>query len=386
MLVRGADDASDPGEHAADPVEHLLPLDRVAVHDLPLLRVERAVLVDDLLRHGDLADVMEEGGELDVAPLAQVEAELVGDPERQLDDPAAVAAGVGVVGLDHVAEQQGRALVRLAQRQRLVDARLALVREHREHRGEWDHQHGHDRPDRDRRDRREQADRSEGAVEPVDRRHQAQALPRRGAVDEFRAQRRRRIVEAELGEKSDDVDRPVVPGKDLGAGDDQHQRGPDRVPAIAEDVEGAVDAGIARGVVEQPPQHPADADDQRHHRRRQQEEHRNQHQLGRHRVAVGDLELGPAGDHVGDDQEEERLGFQSARRVEEEGHRQGDDEEGDRHAHLDHALAAVRTQPRPRAAGGEKLFQLRCLGGGCHWRRPAPAWLRLSIGAPAATA
>ena len=77
---------------------------------------------------------MEEGGELDVAALAQVEAELVGDAERELDDAAAVAAGVGVVGLDHVAEQQRRALVRLAQLERLVDARLALVREHGEHR------------------------------------------------------------------------------------------------------------------------------------------------------------------------------------------------------------------------------------------------------------
>ena len=98
------------------------------------------VLVDDLLRHGDLADVVEEGGELDVAALAQVEAELVGDAEREFDDAAAVAAGVGVVGLDHVAEQQRRALVRLAQLERLVDAGLALAREHREHRGERDHQ------------------------------------------------------------------------------------------------------------------------------------------------------------------------------------------------------------------------------------------------------
>ena len=344
------------------------------------------VFVDDLLRHGDLADVVEEGGELDVAPLAQVEAELVGDAEREFDDAAAVAAGVGVVGLDHVAEQQRRALVRLAQLERLADARLPLVREHREHPGERDHQHGHDRPDRDRRHGREQADRGEGAVEPVDGRHQSQALARRGAVDQARSQRGRGVVEAELGEQRDDVDRPVVPGEDLGAGDDQHQRGPDRVPAVAEDMEGAVDAGGAGGVVEQPPQHPADADDERHDRRRQQEEHRHQHQLGRDRVAVGDLELSAAGDHVGDDQEEDGLGFQRARRVDEQGHRQGDEEEGDRHARLDRPLAAVRAQLRPRAAGGEKPFQLRCVGDGCHGRRPAPAWPHPSIGGAAVTA
>ena len=44
VLVRGADDAADLGEHAADPVEHFLALDRVAAHDLPLLLVERARL------------------------------------------------------------------------------------------------------------------------------------------------------------------------------------------------------------------------------------------------------------------------------------------------------------------------------------------------------
>ena len=85
------------------------------------------VLVDDLLRHRDLADVMEEGGELDVAALAKVEPERVGDAEREFDHAAAVAAGVGVVGLDHVAEQHRRALVRLAQLERLVDPRLALA-------------------------------------------------------------------------------------------------------------------------------------------------------------------------------------------------------------------------------------------------------------------
>jgi hypothetical protein len=58
-----------------------------------------------------------------------------------------VAARVGVVRLDHVAEQQRRALVGLAQLERLVDARLALAREDRQHSGERDHEPGHDRAD-----------------------------------------------------------------------------------------------------------------------------------------------------------------------------------------------------------------------------------------------
>ena len=65
MLVRGAHDAPDLAEHAADAVEHVLALDRVQLHDRPLLVVERARLVDDLGRHGDLADVVQKRAELD---------------------------------------------------------------------------------------------------------------------------------------------------------------------------------------------------------------------------------------------------------------------------------------------------------------------------------
>ena len=53
-----------------------------------------------------------------------------------------------------------------------------------------------------------------------------------------------RVVEAELGDQGHHVDRPVLPGEDLGAGNDQHQRRADRVPAVAEDVEGAGDVGV----------------------------------------------------------------------------------------------------------------------------------------------
>ena len=93
-------------------------------------RVERAGLVDDLGGDADLADVVQQRNELGVAPVARVrDAELVADGEHEVDDVAAVAAGVLVVGLDDVAEQEGGAAVRVAQLERVVDAVLALLAE-----------------------------------------------------------------------------------------------------------------------------------------------------------------------------------------------------------------------------------------------------------------
>ena len=67
-LVVGADDDADLAHEAADALEHLLALDGVGLDDRPLVGVELAGLVDDLLGDRDLADVVEERGELEVAP------------------------------------------------------------------------------------------------------------------------------------------------------------------------------------------------------------------------------------------------------------------------------------------------------------------------------
>ncbi len=329
VLVRGADDLADFGKRAAHPVEHRLALDRVAMHDLPLGVVERAGLVDDLLRHRDLADVVKKRRELDVAALVRVEAELVGDGERKLDHAAAVAAGVGVVGLDHIAKQHRRALVGAAQLKRLVDPGLALAGKDGEDRCERHDQQADRRAELDCRERDQQADRRQGAVQRVDRLHQFGEGAGRGAVDETAANCRRREVEGELRQQRGRVDRPVGPLEDLGAGGDQHRGRADRVPAVAEDVEGAIDAGLPGGVVDQPAEGPADADHQRHDRGRQQEEHRHEDQLGWDRVAVGDVELRPAGDDVGGHQEGQLSEVEGAGRGEEQCHSQRHREEGE---------------------------------------------------------
>ena len=73
--------------------------------------VELAGLVDDLLGDRDLADVVQQRAELEVAPPLCVEPELVGDVERERDHALAVLAGVAVVCLDDVAEHERGAAV-----------------------------------------------------------------------------------------------------------------------------------------------------------------------------------------------------------------------------------------------------------------------------------
>ena len=73
-LVVRAHDQAYVAHEAADAVEHSLPLDRVGLDDGPLGRIELAGLVDDLLGDGDLADVVQERAELQVAALGRVEA------------------------------------------------------------------------------------------------------------------------------------------------------------------------------------------------------------------------------------------------------------------------------------------------------------------------
>ena len=74
-----------------------------------LLVVQRALLAQDLVADPDLADVVQQPGEVDVAQLvlrqAQLAPELDGDP----GDPLAVAEGVRVLGVDRRGERPGQA-------------------------------------------------------------------------------------------------------------------------------------------------------------------------------------------------------------------------------------------------------------------------------------
>jgi DNA polymerase-4 len=84
--VRGADDDPDLAQEAAGAVEHPLAGHRVGVHDVPLVRLERAGLVDDLVRDRDLPHVVQERAEFGQAPAPVVEAEETpSEPDHRSD-------------------------------------------------------------------------------------------------------------------------------------------------------------------------------------------------------------------------------------------------------------------------------------------------------------
>ena len=85
---------------------------------------------------------MQQRRELGALPVAGIEPEPVGDRQDQLHDVAAVAAGVLVVRLEHVAEQERCAAVGAAELQRVLDPHLALAREH----GDQPEQRNHEQP------------------------------------------------------------------------------------------------------------------------------------------------------------------------------------------------------------------------------------------------
>src|SRR6185312_12239968 len=108
-----------------------------------------------------------------------------------------VMAGVLVVLLQQVAQQQGGAPVGAAELEGVGDPRLALARE--------DRQQPHQRQDeqgRKRRagggDRRKQPERSQQRVDVVDQRDVGQRLPEGGAAADPRPQGGRERVEAAL--------------------------------------------------------------------------------------------------------------------------------------------------------------------------------------------
>jgi len=142
-LVAGANYLSNPAEHASDPVEHVLALDRVGLDDLELVVAEPCGLVENLLGYRDLADVVQHGRELQLLPGFGLDSHLVGDGIDQLHHRAAVVGRVGVTVLDHVREQHHCATVRPLKLQCRRVALPPVAREEHQQPDEWpDSQHG----------------------------------------------------------------------------------------------------------------------------------------------------------------------------------------------------------------------------------------------------
>ena len=86
----------DPAESLEDPAA-----DQDVLGDLrEFLGRQRAPLAQDRVGHADLADVVEQSGEVDVAQFGLGEPQLAGQLDGDPRNALAVAAGVGVLGVD----------------------------------------------------------------------------------------------------------------------------------------------------------------------------------------------------------------------------------------------------------------------------------------------
>ena len=127
----------------------------------------------------------------------RVDRELVGDGEHESEHVAAVGAGVLVVRLDDVAEQEGGAAVRVRELERLVDPPLPLQRR--------DADHGEQRQRQQQRRlpmlRADGGEQREGGQDEVDRERPRERRHELSGTDSERrpfARRRRDEVECEL--------------------------------------------------------------------------------------------------------------------------------------------------------------------------------------------
>ena len=296
-LVTRADEAADLAEQAADGLEHRLADGRVRVHQRPLAGVERPGLVDQRSRELHLADVVQQRGQLGLLPFARVEPQPVGDGDDEVDDVAAVAAGVLVVGFDHVAEQHRGAAIRGRQLEGVVDAPLSLACEGREER-----EHRQQEQQRPRvpvgGEGGEQSERCERRVHRERRQHRPELAERRDADDRPAEHEPARVVERELGSDRAGVHRCIPPCRRVHMGEREHERRPDRMPGGGDADREPVDRHAPAHEVRHGAEQERRAHEQRQRARRHEEPHGDEHALGRDGEAAGELELHAGGERV----------------------------------------------------------------------------------------
>ena len=305
-----------------------------------------------------LPDVVQQRHELGVAPGARVEPEFVRDRYRQRDDVAAVRAGVAVVRLDHVAEQERGAAVGVAELERVVDACFSLARERAEEGDERQHEQdgrgvigGSESgqvPDRRQRRIDDPCDRE---VADEDARRDPEGDPRvRRGVHEVEGELRRER------EQQEPRGRLVGGGHSCGG---EHEHGAERVRRLAEPAEHPLQPDLPLRELDDVAEHHARGDAERHQLERQQEEHRHEDELRCDGQARADLELDVVGERVRADEHEHEERRCVRGRIAEEHHHRGDREE---HAAVGCArpeLAAPEPRATPRPAVLDQPFRNR---------------------------
>ena len=277
----------------------------------------------------DLAHVVQQRRELEVAPLARAAARARRRHAAQLDHVTAVHAGVGVVGLDHVAEQEGGAAVGVAELELVVDPNPALAREDREQADQRQREHHAVRRGLGRKGHGE-PDRSKACVDHVDGRHRTQVVLRRHAERDPLTGGGDGEVERELRGERRQVERPLAERRRPFAGEPEHERRADRVRGVQQAQDEALEVQRPSQALDRAREQHAGRDGERHPAGRQQKQHRDENQLGRHRGTAADLELEPEGRGVRADQHQHRAqtGVPVGREVERQ--RRGAGDEGGR--------------------------------------------------------
>ena len=232
------------------------------------------------------------------------EPEPVADRERQLDDVAAVLAGVGVVGLDHVAEQErgaavgagrARARGRSARRARARRASAARRAAATSRTSSGCRAEVKARAARPARGRRRRGRPSSGSGRSCSARSTRPIQLRSAARAE---------VEGELGGERGQVDRPVAPvrRRSRGEASPRTSTGPTTCHELHQHQEQPVERARRCARCERRAEQERGGDAQRHVCEREHEEHRHEHELRRQRRAGADLELDARGAGVEDDE------------------------------------------------------------------------------------
>ena len=221
-----------------------------------------------------------------------------------LDDVAAVQAGVCVVGLDHVAQQEGGAAVGLAELECRIDAGTSLAREQPEQPDQRQHEE-----DRERLglggERDGESERGESEVDRRAPEHVAKLHPRLDAARDPVARGEAGELDRELGQQREYVDRCVAEPWRSFAGESEHDDGPDRVPGVHRGETESLALQLARPDVHQRREHETAKHDQRYLAEREDEQHRREDQLRRHDRADAHLVFEAGDERVQNDDERE---------------------------------------------------------------------------------
>jgi len=292
--VAGTNDLADASQQAADPVEHVLALDRVGLDDLELVVAQLGRLVEDLLGDGDLPDIVQHRGELELLPRLGLDSQLVSNGVHEVHDGAAVMRGVGVLVLDHVGEEHDRAAIGALQ---LKGGAVSLAPVPGE-----EYEEPHERPDRNEGERvlvgdqcDEEGDGGQGGLDAGNSEEASGHLPEWELIDQAVTNDAPREVGGHLSHEGEDVELNRVDVRHARREGCQHQHRTDGEPAVGERGHPSVAMDLGVEDVGNDADSRRQANQQQYERQGDDQQHRNENELLGDHVVAAELEA-----HLGD--------------------------------------------------------------------------------------